>query len=101
MQKYDVPLSATLLFALASGALYWRRQQPQAVLAVNLAVMALLTGLGYLNSVWALPFALYGVGRYADSNRWNYLGVGTAIILVVIASLFEGEAAGFFSVWSG
>lgn len=90
----DLPVVAILLLALASGALYWRRRQPLAVLGLILVVMAVLTGLGQLNSVWALPFALYAVGCHANDNRWSRVGVGAAISFVTVISLIEREPAG-------
>ena len=89
----DIPLAAVFFFAVASGALYWRRQQPLVALGVNLAVLIALTGLGYPNSVWAMPFALYSVGRYATDHRWSYVGVGVSLTLPAITSLVDGEPA--------
>ena len=90
----DVPIAAIFVFALASGALYWRRRQPLVVLGVELAAMALLTGLGYPNSLWALPFALYSVGRYATNDRLSYYGVAATVAMAAIGSFVDGEPAG-------
>lgn len=90
----ELPVAATLLLALASGALYWRRRHPLTVLGLILMVMAVLSGLGYFYSVWALPFALYAVGYYANNIRWSRVGVGATIMFVMIISLIQKEPAG-------
>jgi hypothetical protein len=43
----EAPLGAVAVFAVASRALYWRRRQPLAALAVVLLAMALSMALGY------------------------------------------------------
>ncbi|MEN8131807.1 MAG: sensor histidine kinase [Pseudomonadota bacterium] len=90
----DVPIAALFVYAVSSGALYWRRCQPLIVLGVNLAALAVLMGLGYPNSLWAMPFALYSAGRYATDDQWNYIGVGGALALSMISFLVDGEPAG-------
>lgn len=89
----DLPVAAIFVFAVACGALYWRRRQPLVVLGVNLAALALLTGLGYPNSLWGLPFALYSVGRYATNDRRSYYGVAATLALTAISSFDDGESA--------
>ena len=88
----DVPVGSFIVYALASGALYWRRSRPVGVLGLSLAGLAVLTGLGYPNSVWALPFALYAVGRYAINDQWSYYGVGATIAFAVISDFLDGES---------
>ncbi len=88
----DVPIAAIFVFAVASGALCWRRRWPLVVLGVNLAALAVLMGLGYPD-LWALPIALYSVGRYAANDRWSYSGVGGAAALVVISELVDTTPA--------
>ncbi|MEN8132866.1 MAG: sensor histidine kinase, partial [Pseudomonadota bacterium] len=89
----DLPLTAILVHVVASGALYWRRSQPLIVLGVDLAALALLMGLGPY-SLWAMPFALYSVGRYAISDQWNYYGVTAALALATIGMFDDGETIG-------
>ncbi len=89
----DLPVAAIFVFAVASGALYWRRYRPLVVLAVDLAALAVLTGLGYPNSLWAMPFALYSAGRYATDDRWNYIAVGGAVALAGIGELIDAAPA--------
>ena len=89
----ELPIVALLAFAVASGALYWRRRQPMVVLGVNVAALAVLLGLGYPD-LWAMPFALYGVGRYAANDQWSYYGVGVAVVMAAISALIDGEPLG-------
>ena len=89
----DIPVAAYFVFAVASGALYWRRFHPLVVLGVNLAALAVLIGLGDPD-LWALTFALYSVGRYATNDRWSYYGVGATLPLVAFNSFVDGEPAG-------
>lgn len=87
----EVPWVAVVIYVLAGGALYWRRQQPLAVLGVNLFAQVALTALGDPNGLWSMPFALYAVGRYAADDRGSYAGVGVALALLSVATLLEGE----------
>ncbi len=90
----DLPATALFLFALASGALYWRRHSPLLVLGANLVALTLSMALANPESVWALPFALYSAGRYGSNDHWSYFGVGTALALTTINSLVTGEPTG-------
>lgn len=103
----DLPVAAFFVFAVASGALYWRRHRPLVVLGLNLAALATLMGLGYPDSMWGLPIALYSVGRYANDDQLSYVGVGATLALTAISTLVDGEAAGsigfvlvfVFAIW--
>ena len=86
----DISITAFFVFAVASGALYWRRYRPLVVLGVILAAEVLSTGLGYSNDLFGLPIALYSVGRYTTNDRWSYVGVGGAIAVVAVNDLVEG-----------
>jgi signal transduction histidine kinase len=92
----DVPIPALLVFAVASAALYWRRRAPLAVLAVVLAAWASTIGSGYADLGGVAIFALYSAGRYATNDRWAYLSVGAAIVVVTLDNLADpapwGEA---------
>lgn len=90
----DLPHTTTLLFALASGSLYRRRHLPLAVLVVSLSTLVFLTGFGYINSLWAVPFALYGVGRYVDNNRFSYIGVIATTAIASITAFLEKDPIG-------
>jgi signal transduction histidine kinase len=92
----DVPLPALLAFALASGALYWRRRAPLAVLVVAVAAFAATIGSGYADLGGPVLIALYSLGRYAPGDRWAQLGVAAAIVVAVVDGLTDpapwGEA---------
>jgi signal transduction histidine kinase len=80
----DVPLLPLLAFAVASAALYWRRHAPLAVLAVALVAWASTIGSGYADLGGVTIIGLYSTGRYATNDRWAHLGVGAAIVLIVL-----------------
>jgi signal transduction histidine kinase len=85
----DVPIPALLVFAVASGALYWRRRAPLAVLGVALAAWAVLLGSGYADVGGAAIIALYSVGRYATEDGWGHVGVAAAIAVVNLDGLTD------------
>jgi signal transduction histidine kinase len=87
----DVPVLAFLLFAVACGAILWRRSQPLAVLAVTL-VAAELSGVLDYSQVVGVSFliALYSVARYVTSERRSYVALGAALVFVLSAP-FTGE----------
>ena len=80
----DVPVPALLVFAVASAALYWRRRAPLAVVAVALVAWASTIGSGYADLGGVAIIALYSAGRYATNDRLAQLGVGAAIVVVVL-----------------
>jgi signal transduction histidine kinase len=80
----DVPIPALLAFAVASAALYWRRRAPLAVLAVALAAWASTIGSGYADLGGVAIIVLYSTGRYATNDRRAQLGVGAAILVVIL-----------------
>ena len=92
----DVPIAALLAFTVASAALYWRRRAPLAVLGVVLIAWALTLGSGYADLGGVAIIALYSAGRHAPNDRWAHLGVGAAIVVIVIDGLTDpapwGEA---------
>lgn len=103
----DVPIVALLVFAAASGALYWRRSKPLVVLGVALAASALTMGLEY-DLVGALIFSVYAVGRYGTNDRWGYIGLAGALALTGIDGLISdvqpiaetgADVFGTFVVW--
>jgi signal transduction histidine kinase len=83
----DVPIPALLVFAVASAALYWRRHAPLAVLAVALVAWASTIGSGYSDLGGVAIIALYSAGRYATNDRWAHLGVGAAIVVIILDNL--------------
>ena len=105
----DASIAALVLYAVASGVLYWRRHRPLVVLGITLVLSALPTTLGQSDMVgFAMLVALYSVGHYATNDRWSYIGLGGALALVAITPLImEGVTTpeigfGFvfiFAVW--
>lgn len=103
----DVPVLIVLLFAIGSGALYWRRHAPVVVLAVVLAAWALTLGSGYADLGGQSLIAVYGLGRYGNAERWAHVGVDAAIVVLVLdgvtGDLPWGEVAFgvvvFFAAW--
>jgi signal transduction histidine kinase len=85
----DVPVAALLVFAVASAALYWRRRAPLVVLGVALAAWALTLGRGYADLGAVAIIALYSAGRYATRDRWAHLGVGAAIVAIIVDGLTD------------
>jgi signal transduction histidine kinase len=95
----DLPVAAFLVAAVASGALYWRRRRPMVVLGVTLAASVLSLLLEYPDSVgFAMVFALYGVGRYATSDRWSYSGVAAVLALAAVSTVLDDEPVGTVGV---
>jgi signal transduction histidine kinase len=90
----DVSIGAFFVFAVASGALYWRRSQPLMVFGVTWAATALSTGVPTLELIGiAMLVALYSVGRYVAADRWSYLGLGGAFALVGLTFLMDEVTA--------
>jgi signal transduction histidine kinase len=85
----DVPIPALVVFAVASAALYWRRRAPLAALAVVLVAWALTLGSGYADLGGVAIIALYSTGRYAPNDRWAQVGVGAAIVVVILDGLTD------------
>ena len=92
----DVPITALLVFAVASAALYWRRHAPLAVLGVALVAWAVTLGSDYSDLDGVAIIALYSAGRYATDTRWGHVGVAVAIAEVSVDLLNDpapwGEA---------
>ncbi len=102
-----LPVWGVLLFAVGSGALYWRRRAPVVVLAVVLAAWALTLGSGFSDLGGQAIIAVYGLGRYGTADRWGHVGVDAAIVVLeldgVTSDLPWGEVAFgavvFFAAW--
>ncbi|MFV1961888.1 MAG: hypothetical protein ACC658_08645, partial [Acidimicrobiia bacterium] len=90
----DVPPAAFLVFAVASGALLWRRSLPVVVFAITVGATLLSTLLGYSQVVGvSFVIALYSVSGYSTGVRRSYFALGTAI-LVALSSLITDPEAG-------
>jgi signal transduction histidine kinase len=103
----DVPLWIVLLFAVGSGALYWRRGAPVVVLVVVLAAWALTLGSGHADLGGQALVAVYSLGRYLNADRWGHVGVEAALVVLVLDGVtgdvpWSGVAVGvvfFFATW--
>ena len=103
----EVPPWVVLLFAVGSGALYWRRHAPVVVLAVVLGAWALTLGSGHSDLGGQALVAVYGLGRYSTAERWGHVGVDAALVVLVLDGVTGdipwGEVAFgvvvFFAVW--
>ena len=89
----ELPTIVIFVFAAASCALYWRRSRPLVVLGLNFVALIALLKLGY-PTLWAMPFALYSVGRYATNNQWSYYAVGASMVMSASSSVIDGEPLG-------
>lgn len=90
----DLSTIAVLIAAVASGALYWRRSRPLVVLGVTLAGSAVSMAIGYPEGGFAVIFAVYSAGRYADNDRWNYIGLGATAALVGLGEFLDDVVLG-------
>ena len=103
----DFPVPVLLLFVVASGALFWRRRAPVAVLAIVLAAWALTLGTGISDLGWQAIVGLYSLGRYTASDRWGHAGFDAALVVLVLDGFTNSlpwnevafGAAVFFVVW--
>jgi signal transduction histidine kinase len=93
----EVPLGAVAVFAVASGALYWRRRQPLAALAVIFLAMTVSMALGYGDLSGVAIIVLYGLARYIESDRYAVAATGAVVVFIVVAGLIDGlPAAGIW-----
>ena len=90
----DLSTAAVLIAAIVSGALYWRRTRPLVVLGVALAGSAASMAIGYPEGGFAVIFAVYSAGRYAENDRWNYIGLGAAAALVGLGEFLDDVVLG-------
>ena len=88
----DVPVATTLLLAVSSVALLWRRRRPVLAMTVTLVaamiwdVMELADGPSL-----AILAALYSVGRHVMDDRTSGVAVVAAMVLSVTNDVIEGE----------
>jgi signal transduction histidine kinase len=86
----EVSIAALIVFALASGALFWRRSRPLVVFGVTLGAAVLSIGLHDAEMVGiAMLFALYGVGRHVTNDQRGYVALGGALVFVTTSSLID------------
>ncbi|SDD76334.1 sensor histidine kinase [Glycomyces harbinensis] len=86
----EVPVFALAAIAVASGALWWRRRSPFAVLGIALVLWGAVTGYSGSEPGWAAVIALYSAGRYARSVRWGVAGVAAVVALVSVSAWRSG-----------
>ncbi|MFE9404866.1 sensor histidine kinase [Streptomyces sp. NPDC006530] len=85
---------ATLIAAIGSAALLWRRDRPLAVLAITAVCGAAIGALGYLPTILLLApllIALY-TATLRCPPRVAYLGVSLSAAAVIVAALLGGPA---------
>jgi signal transduction histidine kinase len=86
----DVPVPVLLLYAVAGGALYWRRREPLAVLSVEVVAWGPTLGSNYSTMGGSVIVALYSAGRYAADTRRSRLGTSAAIAAAIAAVVIDG-----------
>ncbi len=85
----DVPVPVLLLYAVAAGALYRRRNKPLVVLCVALLAWGPTLGSSYSTGGGFVIVALYATGRYAADTRGSRLGTGAGIAAAAAALVIE------------
>ena len=78
----EVPFAVLSVFVIAAAAIYVRRRQPVAVLAVAVACWALLLPTREYDVGLITIFALYSVGRYAQSSQMGAVCVAGSIAVL-------------------
>lgn len=78
------------LFLVANTAIAWRRTEPILVQGIILLASALSMASGYsTNALFPLAISLYCVGRYTSDDRWSFIGVGAALVLLLGDTLLD------------
>jgi signal transduction histidine kinase len=85
----DVPLPAFGVFAVASGALLWRRKRPLEVMAVTMAAWGVSLAFGF-GGVPAQGVAVYSAGRYVTDRRWSGYGLAASVAVTVVDAASSG-----------
>ncbi len=86
----EVPVPFLLLYAVAAGALYRRRREPLAMLAVALVAWGPTLGSSYSTGGGFVIVALYSAGRYAADTRRSRIGTGAGIAAAAAGLVIEG-----------
>jgi signal transduction histidine kinase len=86
----EVPLPALTVFAVAAGALWWRRRAPVRALVVVLLCWTVLLGSGVADIGGMAIAAVYSVGRWADDDRWSQIGAAAGVLVLCADGLVEG-----------
>ena len=80
----EIPVSAVVLYAVCSAALYLRRRAPLPVLGLVLLSWALALSSDDANLGGNAIVALYSVGRYGCDDRRAPVWVGAAIVVMAL-----------------
>lgn len=84
-----------ILFLIGTIALFWRRKKPLQVHATVLVVSALAMAPSYMyGPIPALMVSLYSLGRYNENTRLGHIGLGAALLLVVVEEFYVSQPAG-------
>ena len=103
----EIMPTAVLVSAVASGSLLWRRTRPLVILGLLMALDVLPSSVAPPDSTYAIPFALYSAGRYGENDRWNFVLLAAAIVIVTFpAYMDDGDLPEFalgvilmFAIW--
>jgi signal transduction histidine kinase len=90
----EIPVAGILMLAIGSGALFWRRTWPLAVLGLALTMTVAWAAFGYPgNPVFLVLVSLYAVGRYFPEGRINLAALATALAVVGFGQVTDGDQA--------
>jgi signal transduction histidine kinase len=94
----EIMPTAVLVSAVASGSLLWRRTRPLVILGLLMALEVLPSSVAPPDSTFAIPFALYSAGRYGENDRWNFLLLAAAVVVVSIPTYMDNEDVAEFAL---
>lgn len=94
----EIMPTAVWVSAVASGSLLWRRTRPLVILGLLMALELLPTSVAPPDSTFAIPFALYSAGRYGENDRWNFLLLAAAVVIVSIPTYMDNEDVAEFAL---
>lgn len=94
----EITPTAVLVSAVASGSLLWRRTRPLVILGLLMALEVLPSSVAPPDSTLAIPFALYSAGRYGENDRWNFLLLAAAVVIVSIPTYMDNEDLAEFAL---
>jgi signal transduction histidine kinase len=94
----EIMPTAVWVSAVASGSLLWRRTRPLVILGLLMALEVLPSSIAPPDSTFAIPFALYSAGRYGENDRWNFLLLAAAVVIVSIPTYVDNEDVAEFAL---
>ena len=90
----EFPLASYLLLIVGSAAIYWRRSRPLLVFTAALGMVLVWSLVGFPGDPGLGVFvALYSVGRYVEVDRYSYIAVAVAMVMMTISLVSEGDSA--------